>query len=68
MVALPGSYAAMAEAAMSITCLDVGICGCAPGPQGSCQISYGAYLDGPTVAAKASFDFPSASLVVITFQ
>ncbi|MBX3128068.1 MAG: hypothetical protein KF718_15195 [Polyangiaceae bacterium] len=62
-----GSYAAFANAFTALLCTDVGMCTCAADSNGSCQIQWGGQPDGPAVPAKASFEFPNESLVVLTF-
>jgi len=67
-IAPKGSYAAMVQAGVTLTCYDSSTCSCTPDASGSCQIPYGGTPDGTKVAAKASFEMPGASLVTITFQ
>jgi hypothetical protein len=67
-IAAVGTYVASARAGTDMICLDVGVCACTPDASGSCEIQYGGSIAGDLIDAKASFDFPSASLVSVTFQ
>ncbi len=67
-VAPPGLYGATTQAWTDIVCNDVAMCSCTPGPTGSCEIPYGANPSGTPLDAKASFEMPSTSLVLLTFE
>jgi hypothetical protein len=67
LIAPAGDYLATSQAFGELLCTDVGICPCIPGPTGSCEIQYGATPTGESIAGKASFAFPSESLIELTF-
>ncbi|MEZ4221018.1 MAG: hypothetical protein R3B13_08815 [Polyangiaceae bacterium] len=67
-VAEKGTYGVIASAATELLCNFAGQCTCTPDTSGSCQIDYGGSPSGALLAAKASFEWPSASLVLVTFQ
>jgi hypothetical protein len=67
-IAPAGPYVASARAGTDLVCLDVGVCSCTPDASGSCEIPYGGSIAGELIDAKATFDFPTASLVTVTFQ
>jgi hypothetical protein len=66
--AAAGSYVATSAASSELSCFDVGICACTPGPTGSCEIPYGAQIGEANVLGMTQFEFPADGLVVVTFQ
>jgi len=67
-VAPAGSYGVSIVAGKTLTCYDVGLCNCTPDAKGSCQIPYGATVEDPSLATKASFEMPGTNLVTLTFN
>ena len=63
-----GSYGVMVQAGTTISCLDVGVCGCQPDANGSCQIPNGGSAEGPALSTKMSFEMPGTSMVSLAFQ
>lgn len=61
----PGMYPVAAAASYTVTCYDVGLCSCTPGPDGSCEIPYGAAPGPKSAYGKAMLQMPSTSLVVV---
>ena len=63
-----GTYAAEAIAGTELSCYDISACACTPDANGACEFPYSGIVGGETIAAKASFEFPSTTLVEIKFQ
>lgn len=64
-LAKAGAYTVNASASYSVACDDLGPCSCTPGPDGSCEIPYGASPANEDVFGKALLQMPGTSMVVI---